>query len=106
MQQLAARHSSIFATPIISDCLDSQRVEANEAYCNTSHTIPGSSFTGRPQATQQAFQSIKDTKRSILRNAQAVAQRHGTEPYHPRPIRTELKNRGKLSFQKCLENDV
>jgi len=29
-------------------CLDSQRVEANEAFGNTSHTIPGSPFTGDP----------------------------------------------------------
>jgi len=82
----------------LASCLDSQRVEATEAFGNTSHTIPGSSFTGRPQAAQQAFKSSIDTKPLMFRDAQAVAQRHATEPSQLRSMRTKLKNQATARF--------
>jgi len=57
-------------------CLDSQRVEANEAFGNTSHTIPGSSCNGRPAAAQQAFKGIKYNILLVLTTHRAK----GTEP--------------------------
>jgi len=68
MMMLAADHD------VLMHCLDSQRVEANEAFGNTSHTIPGSSCTGRPQAAQQAFQTNIDRESMILTKHRAKAQ--------------------------------
>jgi len=47
-------HSNPFANELAIivnvSCLDSQRVEANEAFGNTSHTIPGPCFSKQSRA--------------------------------------------------------
>jgi len=84
-------------------CLDSLRVEANEAFGNVSHTIPGSSFNGRPQAAQQAFKGIKYLTLIQGQNTEVRAQSPGSGPMQLRSTSTKLQNPRLWRYFKCCE---